>query len=403
MLSPFFEIQTRLVGSIGGDFKRFLFSGMDWGTRLFAVVGPRGVGKTTMFLQHFRQEYGSPRRCLYLSADHIQVQGLGLYEIAGEFFRTGGELLLIDEVHRYPGWAAEVKSIYDSFPGGRIGLSGSSMLDIIKGGTDLSRRLVVYRLPGLSFREYLALETGLVFDAVSLERLLSEHTEIAAAVIPRTGGTIVDHFRRYLDHGYYPFYLESVDLFHNKLGNVINKVISEDIPSVFGVRPANVPTIRKLVHLVATSQPFTPNIERISAALRISKEYVYQYIDQLRRAGLFIFLDPPGRGLKAVRKPQKIYLDNPNLFPAVLGTVGGRASLGAIREAFFLNQVREVTHLTADARLDFATAEGWRFEVGGRSKGSGQLTGVNGEWLAIDDIEVGSGRRVPLWLFGFLY
>jgi uncharacterized protein len=403
MLDPFFEIQARLAAAVDARFRRFLHERVDWGARLFAVIGARGVGKTTMLLQHYVEEWGRPDACLYLSADHVGVQAKGLYEIAGAFFRGGGELLLVDEAHRYPGWAAEIKSIYDSYPRARIGLSGSSMLDLLKGGADLSRRMVSYRLPGMSFREFLCLETGVRFETIDLDALLSEHTSLATSVLERTGGTIVGHFRRYLEHGVYPFYLEGVDLFHIKLGNVVEKVLSEDIPSVMGVRPATIPVLRKLIHLVASSQPFTPNIERMATVLRVSREYVYRYLEYLHGAGIFALIPPPGRGLRAARKPAKICLDNPNLFPAVLGSAGMRAHIGAVREAFFHSQLREICALTTDPKVDFRSETGLRFEVGGRSKDASQLGGDEDAWLAVDDVEVGSGRRIPLWLFGFLY
>lgn len=403
MLDPFIEIQARLAAHVDTHFKRSLYHQIDWEARLFALIGPRGVGKTTMLLQRYVEAHGDPAKCLYLSADHIHAQAMGLYEIGGVFFRGGGELLLIDEVHRYARWAAEIKSLYDAYPQARVGLSGSSTLDILKGGTDLSRRMVVYRLPGMSFREYLSLETGARFEASDLTTLLAEHTRLAAAALSSAGGTIIDHFHRYLDHGVYPFYLEGVDLFHVKLGNVVEKVLSEDIPSVLGVRPGAIPVLRRLIHLVATSQPFSPNIERIATALGISRETVYQYLDHLRRAGLFALIPGPGRGLKAARKPAKVYLDNPNLFHAVLGSAGVRAHVGAVREAFFQSQLRMIQTLTTDPKVDFRADTGARFEIGGRSKGSGQLEGDQDAWLALDDLEVGSGRRIPLWLFGFLY
>ena len=403
MLGPLVEIHARVAATVDLRFERFLHGAIDWGTRLLAIVGPRGVGKTTLLLQHYRQAYDDPARCLYVSADNVQAQSIGLYELAGEFFRTGGELLLIDEVHRYPSWAAEVKSIYDAYPAGRIALSGSSLLDILRDGADLSRRLVTYPLPPLSFREYLCLETGEAFEPVDLPTLLARHTTLAAGIVPRAGGTIVDHFRRYLDHGAYPFYLEGEALFHDKLANVVEKVLSGDIPSVAGVRPRSIPVLRKMLYLVASSQPFQPNVERMARALGTSREYVYQFMEHLARARLLALLPPAGRGLRAVRKPARVFLDDLNVFVSILGTEGTRAHIGAVRETFFLQQVGTVAPLFADPKVDFRTSEGLRFEVGGRSKTATQLEGDPNAWLVVDDTEVGSGHRVPLWLFGFLY
>jgi len=403
MLELFQEIQTRLVGAVGTDFKRFLHDRIDWKARLLALVGPRGVGKTTLLLQHIREAFTSPSQCLYLSADNIRVQAEGLFELANEFFRNGGELLVVDEAHRLPGWAAEIKSIYDSFPRARIAVSGSSMLDILKGRSDLSRRLVPYHLPGLSFREFLSIEKGTPFPAYSLDTILANHQRIAAETVAQAGGTILNHFRNYLDHGYYPFYLEGLDHFHIKLGNVVEKIVSEDIPSVFGIRPTSISTLKKLIYLVASSQPFVPNIERMAGNLQVSKEFVYNFIEYLRAAGLFSFLETPARGFKAVRKPHKVYLDNPNLYRTLLGTSGAAALRGPIRESFFLNQAQAVARLQADPKADFRTDSGLRFEVGGRSKGPAQLQGDEQAYLALDDLEVGSSRRIPLWMFGLVY
>ena len=403
MLSPFVEMTVRLAAAADLPFRRFLYERIDWDTRLFALVGSRGVGKTTMLLQRYREAWQDPARCLYVSADHVATQAVGLYEIAGEFFRSGGEMLFVDEVHRYPGWAAEIKSIHDAFPRGRVGITGSLMLDIIREGADLSRRMVTYHLPGMSFREFLSLETGLLHASVDLSTLLNKHPTLAAEILSRFDGSIIKRFREYLDHGFYPFYREGTDLFPIRLANVVEKIVSEDIPSVMGIRPGSIPLLRKLIHLVASSQPFPPNIKRIAVALGTSREFVYSSLEYLQRAGLFALLPPPGRGLKAVRKPAKVYLGNPNLFPAILGSAGLTAWLGAVRETFFLSQVGQIVSLTSDPKMDFRSRDGLGFEVGGRSKGVGQIHGDPNAWLAVDDTEASAGRRVPLWLFGFLY
>jgi uncharacterized protein len=403
MLSPFVEIQSRLAAHTDLRFKRYLYNTIDWETRLFAVIGPRGIGKTTMLLQHYREVYNNPAACLYVSADNIKAQAVGLYEIAGEFFRCGGKLLLLDEVHRYPNWTAEVKSIYDSWPTGRVGLSGSSMLGMLSGGADLSRRLVTYRMQGLSFREYLALSQRMDIAAVSLDQLLENHTTIAADSLAVAGGTIVNHFRQYLTHGIYPFFVESEVLYQSRLENVIEKVLSDDIPSVTGIRPESIPVLRRLVFMVASAQPFVPNIERMATVLGVSRETIYRYLQELAQAGLFSLLAAPGAGMKAVRKPAKVLLENPNLFPAILGSSGLEGRIGAMRESFFHHQISLVAKLTSDNKLDFRTRDGTGFEIGGRSKSEKQLANDPQAWLAVDDTEIGSGRRVPLWLFGLLY
>jgi len=237
MLDQFFEIHARLAENVGTRFKRFLFDRMDWNVRLLALVGPRGVGKTTMLLQHYKETFDSPEQCLFVSADNIRVQAMGLFELASEFFKSGGGVLMLDEVHKYAGWALEVKNIYDSFPKARMVVSGSSTLDILAGRADLSRRMLVHRLPCLSFREFLTLETGTALDSLTLESTLSSHTKLASALLDKLGGVVSARLRDYFSFGCYPFYLEGRQGFHSRLENVLEKIVSDDIPSVYGVRP----------------------------------------------------------------------------------------------------------------------------------------------------------------------
>ncbi len=404
MLSTLFEIQVRLARNVSLTFKRFLYDKIDWDVRLLSIIGARGVGKTTMLLQYYAEHYRQSSTCLYLSADNIIVQSTGLYEIAGQFFRSGGKRLMIDEIHRYPNWSNELKSIYDSFPDARLVVSGSSTLDLMKGGADLSRRLVAYRLPGMSFREYLQMEEGVELLPQSLDGLLAGHPGVASEVVTSLRTPVIQKFHEYLRHGVYPFYLEGLDLYLTRLANVVEKVLSADIPSVLGVRPESVPILRRLIFLVASSQPFAPNIERMASTLGISREFVYKYLETLQTAGILFHLPASGRGHRPVRKPAKVYIENSNLLAAIMGG-GGHAHEGVVRETFFMHQVSQVSPLSYDPGegVDFLTPDGRGFEVGGRSKSSAQLRGDSNKWLAVDDTEIGSGKRVPLWLFGLLY
>lgn len=255
----------------------------------------------------------------------------------------------------------------------------------------------------MSFREFLNLETGLDLPTVTLPELLERHVPLSREILPRLGGRVLDRFGAYLDHGVYPFYREGVELFPIRLANVVEKVVSDDIPSVLGVRPGSVPSLRKLLHLVASSEPFTPNIERIASALGVSRPSVYQYLDHLHSAGVLALIPARRRGRKTARKPARINLDNPNLFPALVGHAESRERVGTIREAFFGRQAGSLGSLSTAARADFVLPTGQVVEVGGASKTARQLTGEPDGWLALDDLEVGEGRRVPLWLFGFLY
>lgn len=401
MLGEFVELQIENARSVDMAFKRYLFGQINWNARLVGIVGARGTGKTTLLLQYYKEHFSSPEECLYITADHVRVAALGLFEIASDFFKMGGKVFIIDEVHKYPDWTREVKNIYDSFPKAKIIVSGSSTTAVIQGKHDLSRRIMLYTLRGLSFREYLELELHEKLDAYALNDIIGKHVKIASSLIRIPN--ILKHFNDYLNHGHYPFYLEGKDEFPSKLGNVIEKIISSDIPAIYGLKPSSIHFLRKLIYLVATSQPFIPNVERISGQLGLSKEYVYNYLDYLEEAHLFSFLHKNEQGLKLVRKAQKIYLENPNLFHAILGKTGFRSEIGAVRESFFVNQLAGVHRIHVGDQNDFVVDGEYDFEIGGRQKGSEQLRGKKNAVIAADGIEVGTKNKIPLWLFGFLY
>jgi len=399
MIEKFIEIHLSLVKEVEKlPYKRYLFKKINWRDRLIGITGARGMGKTTLLLQYYLHNFKTPQDCLYLSADNINVINRGLYNIAEEFFKYGGKVLLVDEIHKYPDWQIELKNIYDSFPKKKIIFSGSSSISVLKGKGDLSRRAVFYNLRGLSFREYLILCLNKQFQPVDFKDLLKEHIKLADEVsyqIP-----VLKYFREYLKYGCYPFFKEGVESFYNKLGNVIEKIFYEDIPSLFNIRHPTIYSLKKLFYLVATSQPFIPNISRISSQLGISKEYIYTYIEELQKAGLFILLYPRTKGFSLLRKPQKIYLENSNLFYLIEQEKGFVVEKGSIRETFFLNQLGSLIKLYYSDKADFMDSKGRLFEVGGKGKGDNNSLNI---FLAIDDITVGFKNKIPLWLFGFLY
>jgi hypothetical protein len=402
-LSEFFSIQAGLVSRVAGLRKRFLAGKINWNKRMMGIYGARGTGKTTMLLQHLALQNRQEQEYLYISADHIRVQAIGLYEIASYFFRLGGKVIIIDEVHKYANWSQEVKNLYDAFTDTRILFSGSSTLGLQKGKADLSRRAVFYNLPGLSFREYVYLAQGLDFKPVSLPDLLKSHTSLASKILET--GPILGHFKNYLEYGIYPFFLEGIEDYFSKLLNVLEKVLYEDIPTVTGIKTGNVPVLKRMLWLIATLQPFIPNIERMSRNLNISKEYVYTYLHSLERAGLLSGFLPAESGYRLVRKPSKIYMENTNLLRAVAGEVGGRdEEAGSRRETFFANQLKSVR---LDVRIptmgDFLVEGKYLFEIGGKGKGKSQIERAKNAFVVRDGIEVGFDNIIPLWLFGFLY
>ena len=401
-LSEFFSIQANLLTQVSLPRSRSLNEKIDWNSRLLGIVGGRGTGKTTLLLQHMAEQGQHRQRHLYISADHIRVQATGLYEIASYFFRLGGETITIDEIHKYANWQQELKNLYDSFPAAKIFFSGSSTLALQKGKADLSRRAVFYTLPGLSFREYLYFAHGLDFQPVFLPDLLQNHPLAASKILEK--GPVLGHFRDYLDHGVYPFFLEGIEHYLPKLLNVLEKVLYEDIPTVIGIKTANVPVLKRMLWLVATSQPFTPNIERMSRNLTTSKEYIYTYLDSLERAGLLSGFLPSETGYRLVRKPSKIYMENTNLLRAVAGEIGGKDQTGTVRETFFAHQLKNAgMNVRIPSRGDFMVEGKYLFEIGGRTKGKSQVKDTDNAFVVRDDIEVGFGNVIPLWLLGFLY
>lgn len=401
-LSEFFSIQTNLFSLVPKQRIRFLNENIDWNSRLLGIIGGRGTGKTTLLLQHLAGKEQGQQRNLYISADHIRVQATGLYDIVSHFFRLGGETIVIDEVHKYANWHQEIKNLYDAFPASKIFFSGSSMLALQKGKADLSRRTVFYTLPGLSFREYLYFAHGKEFHPVLLQDLLQNHSQVASKILEK--GPVLGHFRDYLDHGVYPFFLEGTEHYLHKLLNVLEKLLYEDIPAVIGVKTANVPVLKRMLWLIATSQPFTPNIERMSRNLTISKEYIYTYLDSLERAGLLSGILPSETGYRLARKPSKIYMENTNLLRAVAGELGGMDQAGTRRETFFAHQMKTAgMNVRIPSRGDFLVEGQYLFEIGGSTKGKTQVKDVHNAFVARDDIEVGFGNVIPLWLFGFMY
>lgn len=401
-LSQFFSIQDILLKRVPRKFKRSLYGDINWENRLIGLVGGRGTGKTTLLLQHLADSKPASPNHLYISADHIRVEALGIYEIASRFFQMGGEVIVIDEIHKYGGWPQEVKNLYDAYPMAKILFSGSSSLGLQLGKADLSRRAVFYNLPGLSFREYLHLTRAIEFPCIKLEDLLRDHASVSSDVVAE--GPVLRYFQDYIDHGIYPFFMEGTEEYPAKLGNIIEKVLYEDIVSTSGMRSMNVPILKRIVWLVATSQPFKPNFEKISKNLGISKPSLYIYLDYLEKSGLLSGVMAQGAGSKLARKPAKIYLGNTNLLRAVSGNLSREDPIGTIRETFVQHQLDSAgLQLRIPEKGDFLIENKYLFEVGGLSKGKHQITGEENAYILKDDIEIGYANVIPMWLIGFLY
>ncbi len=401
----FFDEQKRLTDRVGLK-KRYLFQQIDWDIRCIGILGARGTGKTTIMLQRLKDAYGFSDRALYLSVDNPHFQNLHLLEFAREFKQQGGEILFLDEVHKYRDWSIHVKAIYDSLPDLKIVFSGSSLLQISQQKADVSRRAVIYHLHGLSFREYLDFSEGRVFQPVSLTEIITEHRSLAASVAD--GTTILKSFRNYLKYGYYPFFLEEPDVYIFKLREVVNHIIEVDLPLIHHIDSRRIANMKKLVYLLATSLPFVPNMAKLAQATDISRPTLYNYLEHLQDARLLNLVHSKGRGYSKLAKPEKIYLENGNLMNAV----SNRVHTGTLREIFFVNQIKNSMNLQPafmedsielSHQGDFLVRGELFFEVGGKNKTAKQIAGMENAYIAADDIENGFGKKIPLWLFGFLY
>ena len=373
-------------------FLRYLYSQVNWNSRLVGIVGARGVGKTTMMLQHIKMEM-DVNRSLYVTAEDFYFASHTLVELADEFTKMGGEYLCIDEVHRYPDWSKELKLIYDYHPELKVVFSGSSILDIHKGVmADLSRRAVTYTMYGLSFREYLQLFEGIESRTYSLDEVLNHKVEMGAGFRP------LMYFRKYLEKGYYPFALE--DNYVEKLVAIITRTLETDIPEYANMNVSTGRKLKRLMAVIAESVPFKPNMSTLGQVLGVSRNNVADYLLYIEEAGLITQLRDQTGGVRSLGKVDKVYLENTNLIYALAKE--NQAEVGNVRETFFMNQLRVVADPIRSDVSDFMV-EDLTFEIGGRNKKQQQIKGVAQAYVVKDDIEYGAMNIIPLWMFGMLY
>ena len=371
---------------------------IDWRDRMVGIKGARGVGKTTLLLQYIRQQLPLDEQTLYVSLDDIYFTNHTLVALADQFTKGGGRFFVLDEVHRYPRWSVELKNIYDDYPDLRIIFTGSSALHLRRSKADLSRRAVMYHMPGLSFREFLKFAYQLDLPTYELANLLKNHTAISMQLVSQFKP--LPAFREYLSLGYYPFFLENKDTYHLKLAEILNLILEVDLPYVIDINLSSVGKIRKLLYLLAESSPFKPNIQKLSERVGVTRNTIIAYLEYLRETEVLQLLRSATKGGSAMQKPEKVYLQNPNLFYAI---APGNVDTGSLRETFFYNQLQVNHRLQYPPQGDFLVDGHWTAEIGGKGKGQQQLASVEHGFIAADDLEIGYQRRVPLWLFGFLY
>ena len=379
-----------MLRSISTTFHRYMFNRINWDNRLLGLVGPRGIGKTTLMLQYAKEKLNR-NTTLFVNADDLYFSAHHLVDLADEFVKRGGTHLIIDEIHKYKDWARELKLIYDYHADLKVFFTGSSILDIHKGSTDLSRRAIVYSMQGLSFREYLEMFHHIKIPAYSLTDIIQHRAELPDKFRPYA------YFQSYLEQGYYPFSKE--DQFNIRLQQVINKTLEVDIPQYAEMSISTTRKLKQLLIIIAQSVPFKPNMSSIATILGVSRNNLSDYFLYLEEAGLIAQLRDGTGGIRGLGKVDKVYLDNPTLIYS-LGQ--DTSEIGNIRETFFFFFSRVEQKVITSAISDFQIAN-YIFEVGGKNKKQKQLQGSENGFIVKDNIEQGYMNVIPLWQFGLNY
>lgn len=371
-------------------FIRYKYAEIDWNSRMIGIVGPRGIGKSTMIQQRILQTNHSGSH-LYVSADNMYFSTNTLISLADDFIKEGGTHLYIDEIHKYKGWSRELKQIYDVHPRLHIVFTGSSVLDIRQGEADLSRRAIIYNMQGLSFREYLEMFHDVRSKTYSLDEILSHKVDIPELPHP------LPIFREYLKRGYYPFAIEGG--FELRMEQVVLQTVETDITQYADMKATTARKLKQMLSVVSQLAPYKPNADNLATEIAVSKNNVTDYLVYLEKSGMIGQLRDGTGGLRGLGKVEKVYIDNPSLMYVL---AGGNPEIGNVRETFFYNQMRVKNNITSSKVSDF-TIDKYTFEVGGKKKGKKQIEDVPHGVVVRDEIEYGHGIVVPLWHFGFNY
>lgn len=394
---PLITVYHRKLAETSLNFKRSLYYSINWNVRMLGIKGEKGVGKTTLILQHIKETFDNPDDALYVSMDNLWFKTHSIMDLVEHLYSKGVYFLFMDEIHKCPDWTSVLKNLYDNFPRLHIVYTGSSMLRIDNSRVDLSRRQTLYKLNNLSFREYLEYEGIASFNPHSLEDILNNHVKYAMEITSKV--KVLKYFEDYLSHGMYPFYKESNTDYHIRLSEVVTQTLESDIPAVEDVTFETVQKTEKLLMIIAESVPFVPNVNRLCEALGTTRDSCLKMLYALDRAGVLCILTAELKNYKKLVSPDKIFLGNPNIMIAL----GGKTEIGTIRETIFANQVGATNALQYPKKGDFFACRKYLFEVGGAGKSFEQIKDEPDSFLAVDDTEIGIGSRIPLWLFGFLY
>ena len=403
MITNFINTYKRLLNATQYKYHRYIYKNFNTENRLTGLIGPRGTGKTTLLLQYIKEKMDDLDECIYISVDNIYFSNNLLINFVNELYEDYGiRYYYLDEIHKYPNWNQELKNIYDSYPDIKVIFSGSSSIDLIKGTYDLSRRGVLYKMGGMSFREYLLFNNIANITPVTFDQIINNRNEIEekTAGIKRLKG----HFKDYLKQGYYPFYMEDKISYNQKLLNVIEKIVYEDISNFYNLKTENLLNFKKILAYLTTIPPGEVNKNSIAKNIRLDYKTIQNYINILYETGLIELVKINKSGSNILKPTEKIYLDNPNLYSAIIEEIGYKLNPGTIREIFFIKMIKNSGNKIYYSKIGDFEVNNKIFEIGGKNKGKKQIKKVlKNAYLVKDDILYGSKYEIPLYLFGFLY
>jgi len=399
MLTNIRKLEKRILKEVPSDYRRYLYHEIDFGSQMIGIVGARGVGKTTLLLQYIKElkEQSEPYKSLYFSYDYPSNIEIKLIDLAEAFSKIGGEYLIIDEIHKYKEFAIDLKAIYDFYPKLKVIFTGSCAISIYNAQADLSRRVVLYAMNGLSYREFLELKLDVKLPHYSLEELVAKSPQIVNELEEKF--LPLEHFEEYLTYGYYPFYFRDKNQYLRLLNAVVNQTIDIDLVKLGLVKQSFTDKLKKLLMVISESNPFELNITKIASNIEVSRNTLYSYLNNLDKGGLLNIVASSKKGISKLSKPEKLYLNNTNIFYIFMG----ESKVGTIRETFFVSQVKYLHQLEVPAKSDFLVDGKYTFEVGGEGKGFKQIKDVENGYLVIDTDSTENPNKIPLWLFGFLY
>lgn len=386
---------TLKINNVTTTFERYLIQDINLNNKLIAIIGARGVGKTTMLLQLAKK---SSKEVLYVALDDLFFSDNTLYSLAEDFQKTGGKLLLLDEVHKYPNWSRELKLIYDDFSNLQVIFTSSSILDIYKGESDLSRRAIRYRLNALSFREYLLFFEKIKLPKITLKQIVEEHTALSLTINQQFKP--YKYLKSYIETGVYPYYNKNKNEYYQQLLNTLNLILDVDLQGLTNFNFDTIAKLKRLLYVIASNVPFTPNISKLSERIGVHRNVLVQTLHLLEKAELIHTLYNQNTSISTLTKPNKIWLRNTNLNYAISAE---NVNTGNIRETFFLQHLSSQHQLSLPAKGDFLVDDTYSFEIGGKNKSQKQLAGIKNSFIVKDDIEIGVNNSIPLWMFGLIY